>query len=74
MSGAEGDAYDRQAMRVLLLLLLLAGLAILPFAMLRQPWALRIWRRLRMAILVYVVVIVVAAVVALVFRWDEIYG
>ncbi|MPZ48586.1 MAG: hypothetical protein GEU75_04605 [Dehalococcoidia bacterium] len=61
-------------MRVLLLLLLLAGLAILPFAMLRQPWALRIWRRLRMAILVYVVVIVVAAVVALVFRWDEIYG
>ena len=60
--------------RVVLLILLVAGLAILPFAMLKQPWALKIWRRLRMALVVYAVVILVAAIVALVFRWDEIYG
>ena len=59
----------------LLLLLLIAGLVVtLPFAALRQPWAVRLWRKVRIVIVVYVVVIVVAAAVRLALGWDEIYG
>ena len=58
----------------LLAFMLLAGLALVPFVMIRQPWALTWWRRLRIAAIIYVVVILVSAIVALVFRWDEIYG
>jgi hypothetical protein len=61
-------------MRLLLLILFVLGIATLPFAFLKQPWAVKLWRRLRMLVVVYVVVIVVSAIVALVFRWDQIYG
>ena len=59
----------------LLLFLLLAGaLAVAPFAFLRRPWAVRIWRRLRLILVIYVLVIVTSAIVSLVLRWDDIYG
>jgi hypothetical protein len=61
-------------MRVLILLLLLAGLVTLPFAFIKQPWAVRLWGRVRMLLVLYALVIVVSAIVALVFRWDAIYG
>jgi len=61
-------------MRVLLLLLLLGAAVTLPFAMLKQPWAVRLWRRVRLAFVIYAVIILVSAIVALVFRWDTIYG
>jgi len=61
-------------MRVLLFLLLAGGLSILPFVMLKQPWAVRLWRRLRLFFVVYAVVILVSAIVALIFRWEAIYG
>jgi hypothetical protein len=61
-------------MRFLILLLIAGGVAIAPFIMLRQPWALRIWRRLRWFFVVYAVVILVSAIVGLIFRWDAIYG
>jgi len=61
-------------MRVLLILLLVGGLSLMPFVMLKQPWALRIWRRIRLFFVIYAAVIVVSAIVALLFRWDAIYG
>ena len=61
-------------MRILLLLMLASGLAIAPFVMLRQPWAMTIWRRIRLVIVIYAIVILVSALVTLVFRWDQIYG
>jgi hypothetical protein len=61
-------------MRLLILLLVLGGLALLPFVTLRQPWAMRYWRRIRLLFVLYAVVILVSAIVALVFRWDAIYG
>ena len=61
-------------MRLLVLLLLAGALATLPFAFLRQPWAVGLQRRLRLLFVIYTVVIVVAAIVALIFRWGAIYG
>jgi hypothetical protein len=59
----------------LLLILLLIGAAIsLPFAFLRRPWAVKLWRRIRLLFVVYTIVIIVSALVALVFRWDAFYG
>jgi hypothetical protein len=61
-------------MRLLLLLLIAGAIVTLPFAFLRQPWAIRLWRRIRLFFVIYAVVIVVSAIVALIFRWDQIYG
>jgi hypothetical protein len=60
--------------KLLLLLLVAGGALLLPFMFQRRPWALRLWRRLRLIIVVYVLVILVAAVVRLVLNWDDIYG
>ena len=61
-------------MRLLLIILVLSSLATLPFLMLRQPWAVRYWSRIRLVFAIYALVILVTAIVALVFRWDAIYG
>ena len=61
-------------MKLLLLLLLLAGAATLPFAFLKQPWAVRLWRRVRLLIFIYAAVILTAAIVRLVLDWENIYG
>lgn len=61
-------------MRFFVLLLLAGGAATLPFLLLRQPWAVRLWRKVRFLAVLYAVVILIAAIVALVFRWDELYG
>ena len=60
-------------MRFLVILLLASGLT-LPFLMLRQPWAVTLWRRLRILAVVYALVILISAIASLVFRWDAIYG
>ena len=62
------------AVRILVFGLLVSGLALMPFVMLKRPWALTIWRRIRWLIVAYAVVIVVSAIVGLIFRWDDIYG
>ena len=67
-------SYDRQAMKTLLLLLLLGGAVVLPFAFLKQPWAVKLWRRMRLVIVIYVLVIFISAMVRLVLNWDEFYG
>jgi len=61
-------------LRVLLLITLALLVFAGPFAALRQPWAVKLWRRLRLLLVVYVFVLVVVTIVGLLFRWDEIYG
>ena len=61
-------------MRVALIVLMVAGLTLLPFVWLQRPWALRLWRKVRLLFVIYAVVILVAAIVGLIFRWDQIYG
>jgi hypothetical protein len=61
-------------MRLLFLLLIVATAVTLPFALLKRPWAVRIWSRVRLVFIIYALVILVSAIVALVFRWDAIYG
>ena len=61
-------------MRLLLYFLLLSALVLAPFIVTRRPWALRLWQRLRLFLIIYVVVIVVSAITALVLRWDDFYG
>ena len=61
-------------MKLLLFIMIAAGLATLPFAFIRRPWAVRLWHRLRLLFVVYALVILVSAIVQLVFRWDAIYG
>jgi hypothetical protein len=60
--------------KILFLLLLISGLAILPFVALKRPWAIKLWLRFKLVVVIYAVIIVVSAIVGLVFRWDSIYG
>jgi hypothetical protein len=60
--------------KLLLLILLAVGVATLPFAFLRQPWAVKLWQRIRLLVVLYALVILVSAIVSLIFRWDAIYG
>ena len=61
-------------MKILLILGLVGIAGLLPFVVLRQPWALNIWRRFKLIVVVYVLVIFLAAIVRLIFNWDDIYG
>jgi hypothetical protein len=59
--------------KILFLLLLVSGLALLPFVALRRPWAMRLWQRFKVVLVIYAVVVAVSAIVGLIFNWDEIY-
>jgi len=61
-------------MKVLLFLAIVAALLLAPFVMLRRPWAVRAWQRIKSFFVVYVVVIAVSAAVWLYLRWDDFYG
>jgi hypothetical protein len=60
--------------KLLLILGVIGALLILPFYKMRARWAVDLWRKLRLVVIVYCVVVVVAAVVRLVFNFDAIYG
>ena len=66
-------AYHRRV-KILLILGLVGIVGLLPFVFLRQPWALRIWSQFKLIVVVYVLVIFLAAIVRLIFNWDDIYG
>jgi hypothetical protein len=59
--------------KILFLLLLVSGLALLPFVALRRPWAIKLWQRFKVVLVIYAVVVAVSAIVGLIFNWDEIY-
>lgn len=61
-------------MRLLLFLLIISAVVTLPFVKLQHRWALAFWKKARLLAIIYAVVILVSAVVALIFRWDAIYG
>jgi hypothetical protein len=61
-------------LKVLLLLAVVALVLAGPFAAIRQPWAVRIWKKLRLFLFAYVLVIVLVAALRLIFGWDELYG
>jgi hypothetical protein len=60
--------------KVLFLLLVVSGLALLPFVALRRPWAIKLWQRFKLVVVIYAVVVAVTAIVSLIFNWDGIYG
>ncbi|HEU0073059.1 MAG TPA: hypothetical protein VFS30_03540 [Dehalococcoidia bacterium] len=61
-------------MKILLLLMVLSLAALIPFVVLRKPWAVTLWRRMKLIIVIYALVIAAAGIVRLVFSWDDIYG
>ena len=62
-----------KTMRFLLFLALVTA-AVAPFVSLRRPWAVNLWRRVRLLAIIYAVIILVAAIVRLAFNWSAIYG
>jgi hypothetical protein len=61
-------------MKLLLFLTLIAALAVLPFVAIKRPWALRLWRRVKMVIAAYILVLVALAVYRLIVNFDAFYG
>ena len=61
-------------MKLLLVLLLIAAVVTAPFLVLKRPWAVRFWHRIRLIVMIYVIVIVASAILRLVFNWGDIYG
>jgi hypothetical protein len=60
--------------KLLLLIGVLGLVLLLPFYKMRACWAVGLWRKLRLVVIAYCVVVLVAAVVRLVFNFDAIYG
>jgi glucose-6-phosphate-specific signal transduction histidine kinase len=60
--------------KILLLLMVLSLISLIPFVVLRKPWALRLWRQLKLIIVVYAIIIAAAGILRLITSWDDIYG
>jgi hypothetical protein len=60
--------------KILLLLMVVSLLALIPFVILRKPWALTIWRRLKIIIVVYAIIIATVGILRLIITWEDIYG
>jgi hypothetical protein len=60
--------------KILLLLMLLSLIGLIPFVILRKPWALRLWRRIKIIIVVYAIIIAISGIVGVVTNWGDIYG
>ena len=61
-------------MKVLLLLSVVVALALVPLYRLRVRWVVNLWQRAKFIVVLYCVVIFVAAIVRLIFNFDAIYG
>jgi hypothetical protein len=55
-------------------LLLSLGMLLMPFVVLKRPWAVKLWAKARLLFVIYAVAVLVSALVALATRWDAIYG
>jgi hypothetical protein len=60
--------------KVLLLLSIVVALALVPLYRLRVRWVVSLWQRAKFIVVLYCVVIFVAAIVRLIFNFDAIYG
>ncbi len=61
-------------MRFLIIGLVIAGLGVAPFVMLRRSWALRVWEKVKLLVVAYVIVMIISAIFWLITKWDQIYG
>jgi hypothetical protein len=53
---------------------LIGALVLFPFYKMRARWAVDLWRRIKLIVIVYCIVVFVAAVTRLIFNFDAIYG
>jgi hypothetical protein len=60
--------------KFLLLSMVVSLICLIPFVVLRKPWAVKLWRRIKTVIIVYVIIIAAAGILRLIINWDEIYG
>ena len=63
-----------RCVKILLLLMVISLAALIPFVVLRKPWAVSLWRRLKTIIVVYAIIIATAGIVRLIMDWESIYG
>jgi hypothetical protein len=63
-----------RAVKFLLLVMVLSLVSLVPFVVLRKPWAVRLWRQIKIIILVYVIVIAISGIMGLVLNWNDFYG
>ncbi|HLG12260.1 MAG TPA: hypothetical protein VI876_10930 [Dehalococcoidia bacterium] len=61
-------------MKLFLVIGLLGLVGFMPFVVLRRPWAVRLWSQIKLVVVVYVIVVFMAALLRLVFNWGDIYG
>jgi hypothetical protein len=61
--------------RSLLIALVIGAVVLMPMVtMFKLPWAIGLWRKLKLLLLIYALVILASAIAGLILRWDEIYG
>ncbi len=58
----------------LILLMILSLVLLIPFVLLRKPWAVAIWQRAKLIAILYALIILLSAIARLAFNWDDIYG
>ena len=61
-------------MKVLLALGVVGAMIIVPFYKMRARWAVDLWRRIKIIVIIYCIVVFAAAVSRLIFNFDAIYG
>ena len=61
-------------MRLLIIALVIGAVGLTPFVMLRRSWALRVWEKVKLLLVAYVIVMIIASIFWLINRWDSIYG
>jgi hypothetical protein len=61
-------------MRYFLFLLVFGAIALAPFVMLKRPWAVRAWERVKKGFAAYVIAIAIIAIIWLVRGWQDFYG
>jgi hypothetical protein len=60
--------------KLLLLIGLVGAIGLAPFVVIKRPWAVRIWSQIKLFVVVYIVVVLLAGILRLVFNWEDIYG
>ena len=68
-----GRAYHRDV-KLLLLLGLIGAVGLAPFVVIKRPWAVRVWSQIKLFVVVYIIVVLLAGILRLVFNWEDIYG
>lgn len=63
-----------RAMALIIGLMILSFICLLPFVIMRKPWALAIWRRAKLIAILYALIILTSGIVRLITNWDEFYG